>query len=133
MDQTYTFQVKAVSQLAELTVGINNGVNSPAGKYCWYRFTAPASGKFNLGIDTKDGNAEFGNVSVYQLLDDFEDLIRPSMNADSYKTYDLVQGTTYYIGFSGKVLIGYDDEGDDMYANVFNLKLTYMKAVKKLL
>lgn len=110
MDQTYTFQVKAVSQLAELTVGINNGVNSPAGKYCWYRFTAPASGKFNLGIDTKDGNAEFGNVSVYQLLDDFEDLIRPSMNADSYKTYDLVQGTTYYVGFSGGFVVGIDPD-----------------------
>lgn len=110
MDQTYTFQVKAVSQLAELKVGINNGVNSPAGKYCWYRFTAPASGKFNLGIDTKDGNAEFGNVSVYQLLDDFEDLIRPSMNADSYKTYDLVQGTTYYVGFSGGFVVGIDPD-----------------------
>ena len=110
MDQTYTFQVKAVSQLAELTVGINNGVNSPAGKYCWYRFTAPASGKFNLGIDTKDGNAEFGNVSVYQLLDDFEDLIRPSMNADSYKTYDLVQGTTYYVGFSEGFVVGIDPD-----------------------
>ena len=110
MDQTYTFQVKAVSQLAELTVGINNGVNSPAGKYCWYRFTAPASGKFNLGIDTKDGNAEFGNVSVYQLLDDFEDLIRPSMNADSYKTYDLVQGTTYYVGLSGGFVVGIDPD-----------------------
>lgn len=110
MDQTYTFQVKAVSQLTKLTVGINNGVNSPAGKYCWYRFTAPASGKFNLGIDTKDGNAEFGNVSVYQLLDDFEDLIRPSMNADSYKTYDLVQGTTYYVGFSGGFVVGIDPD-----------------------
>lgn len=110
MDQTYTFQVKAVSQLAELTVGINNGVNSPAGKYCWYRFTAPASGKFKLGINTEDEDAKMGTVSVFQFLDDFEDLIRPSMNADSYKTYDLVQGTTYYVGFSGGFVVGIDPD-----------------------
>lgn len=110
MDQTYTFQVKAVSQLAELKVGINNGVNSPAGKYCWYRFTAPASGKFKLGINTEDEDAKMGTVSVFQFLDDFEDLIRPSMNADSYKTYDLVQGTTYYVGFSGGFVVGIDPD-----------------------
>lgn len=110
MDQTYTFQVKAVSQLAELKVGINNGVNSPAGKYCWYRFTAPASGKFKLGINTEDEDAKMGTVSVFRFLDDFEDLIRPSMNADSYKTYDLVQGTTYYVGFSGGFVVGIDPD-----------------------
>lgn len=110
MDQTYTFQVKAVSQLTKLTVGINNGVNSPAGKYCWYRFTAPASGKFKLGINTEDEDAEMGTVSVFQFLDDFEDLLAPEMNADSYKTYDLVQGTTYYVGFSGGFVVGIDPD-----------------------
>lgn len=131
MDQTYTFQVKAVSQLAELTVGINNGVNSPAGKYCWYRFTAPASGKFKLGINTEDEDAKMGTVSVFQFLDDFEDLLAPEMNAEGYKTYNLKQGTTYYVGFSGRVFLGYDDESDEMYTNVFNLKITYLKEVKK--
>lgn len=131
MDQTYTFQVKAVSQLAELTVGINNGVNSPAGKYCWYRFTAPASGKFKLGINTEDEDAKMGTVSVFRFLDDIEDLLAPEMNAEGYKTYDLVQGTTYYVGFSGRVFLGYDDESDEMYTNVFNLKITYLKEVKK--
>ena len=110
MDQTYTFQVKAVSQLTKLTVGINNGVNSPAGKYCWYRFTAPASGKFKLGINTEDEDAVLGTVSVFQFLDDFEDLLAPEMNADSYKTYDLVQGTTYYVGFSGGFVVGIDPD-----------------------
>ena len=131
MDQTYTFQVKAVSQLAELKVGINNGVNSPAGKYCWYRFTAPASGKFKLGINTEDEDAKMGTVSVFRFLDDIEDRLAPEMNAEGYKTYDLVQGTTYYVGFSGRVFLGYDDESDEMYTNVFNLKITYLKEVKK--
>lgn len=110
MDQTYTFQVKAVSQLAELTVGINNGVNSPAGKYCWYRFTAPASGKFKLGINTEDEDAKMGTVSVFQFLDDFEDLLAPEMNAEGYKTYNLKQGTTYYVGFSGGFVVGIDPD-----------------------
>lgn len=131
MDQTYTFQVKAVSQLAELKVGINNGVNSPAGKYCWYRFTAPASGKFKFGINTEDEDAKMGTVSVFQFLDDFEDLLAPEMNAEGYKTYNLKQGATYYVGFSGRVFLGYDDESDEMYTNVFNLKITYLKEVKK--
>ena len=106
-------------------------MNSPAGKYCWYRFTAPASGKFKLGINTEDEDAKMGTVSVFQFLDDFEDLLAPEMNAEGYKTYNLKQGTTYYVGFSGRVFLGYDDESDEMYTNVFNLKITYLKEVKK--
>ena len=66
---------------------------------------------------------KWAHVSAYRLLDDIEDLLRSGNECrQGIKPTIWCRVQPITLAFSGRVLLGYDDEGDDMYANVFNLK-----------
>lgn len=131
MDETYILTVHSVSQLMQLSEGVNDEIYSPVGRYFWYSFTAPVSGRYSLMVDSEDTESEMGQVRIWELIEGRKSKVASTLDADHRKIYELGQGTTYYLGFQGKVFLGYDGDGDESYTNIFSLRLQQMKAVKK--